>query len=80
MQKYFYIFLFIIGIIASALTSVNAQWEGWNYRRTVTIGNTSGSTLTDYQVKIELNNSMTFPFNFANANSDGSDLRVTSFD
>ncbi len=80
MKREFYIFLFIIVIIVSALSSVSAQWEGWNYRRTVTIDNTSGTALTDYQVKIELNTSMTYPFDFLNANSDGSDLRITSDD
>ena len=40
MQKNFYIFLFIIGLIASALSSVNAQWEGWAYRRTVAVSTT----------------------------------------
>jgi len=79
MKRELYMLLFFTGIIASALTSVNAQWEGWNYRRTVTIGNTSGSDLTDYQVKIDLNN-LTPLFNFANAKSDGSDLRITSDD
>ena len=79
MKREFYIFLFIIGIIASALTSVNAQWAGWNYRRTVTIDNTSGSALTDYQVKIDLSG-LTDPFIFGNANSDGSDVRITSDD
>ena len=59
------------------LTSLNAQWQGWNWRRPVTINNTSGSALTDFQVKISLNSTN---FSFANAKSDGSDLRITSSD
>src|SRR4030065_1303982 len=76
MRKSFYLCLFTIGIIASSLTPLNAQWEGWNWRRQVVINNTSGSTLTDIQVKIDLGN-LTPAFNFAFAKSDGSDLRVT---
>jgi len=72
-------FVFFIIFITGAFTSVFPQWEGWNYRRTVTINNTSGSTLTDYQVKIDLSN-LTPPFIFGNANSDGSDVRITSDD
>lgn len=62
------IFLFITNS-----TAVFAQWEGWNYRRTVSVSNPGGIELTDYQVKITLDDT----FNFENANSDGSDLRVT---
>ena len=77
MQKNFYIFLFIIGIIASAVMPVSAQWEGWAYRRTIAVSNPSGALLTDFQVKISLNSTN---FSFANAKSDGSDLRITSSD
>ena len=76
MQKNFYILLFIIGIISSAVTSLNAQpWIGdtWAYRRLVTITNPGATVLTDYQVKIALDNT----FEFANANGDGSDIRIT---
>jgi len=76
MRKSFYLCFFTIGIIASSLTPLNAQWEGWNWRRQVAINNTSGSTLSDFQVKIDLGN-LTPAFNFAFAKSDGSDLRVT---
>jgi len=74
MQKNFYLFLIAIIVIAGELTSVYAQWTGWVYRRAITINNTSGNSLTDYQVKINLSSSN---FNFARANADGSDLRVT---
>ena len=76
MRKNFYILLFIIGIIASAVTPLNAQpWIGdtWAYRRLVTITNPGATVLTDYQVKIALDNT----FEFANANGDGSDIRIT---
>ena len=69
--------IFFIIFITGAFTSVFAQWEGWNWRRPVTINNTSGSTLTDYQVKIDLSN-LTPAFDFTHANSDGSDIRITS--
>ncbi|HCY75889.1 MAG TPA: hypothetical protein DHV28_08195 [Ignavibacteriales bacterium] len=77
MQKNFYIFLFVILVITSELTSVYGQWTGWAYRRTIAVDNNSGSTLTDFQVKISLNSSN---FTFAHAKSDGSDLRITSSD
>jgi len=74
-----FVFAFLITIVLGAFTSVFAQWEGWNYRRTVTIDNTSGTALTDFQVKIDLS-SLDPPFIFGHANSDGSDLRITSSD
>lgn len=46
---------------------------GWSYRRTVTIAN-SGSTLTDYQIRVALDGS----FTWNHAKSDGSDLRFTA--
>jgi len=49
--------------------------SGWGYRRTVTITN-SGSTLTNYQVRIALDST----FSWSNAKSDGSDIRVTAAD
>jgi len=51
--------------------------SGWTYRRAVTITEQSGSTLTDYQVRIELNSSN---FDFSKANTDGSDIRFTEDD
>jgi len=51
--------------------------SGWAYRREITITEQSGSTLTDYQVRIELNSSN---FDFSKANSDGSDIRFTEDD
>jgi len=51
--------------------------SGWSYRRAITITEQSGSTLTDYQVRIELNSSN---FDFSKANADGSDIRFTADD
>src|SRR5574338_817201 len=79
MQKNFYIFLFVICVIATAVTPLDAQWTGWNYRRTITVDNNSGSTLTDFQVKINLGN-LSPEFNFDNAKPDGSDLRFAASD
>lgn len=50
---------------------------GWPYRRSITITERSGSDLTDYQVKIELNSSN---FDFSKANADGSDIRFAADD
>ena len=50
---------------------------GWTYRRSITITEQSGSDLTDYQVKIELNSSN---FDFSKANADGSDIRFAAED
>jgi len=79
MQKNFYLFLFITCLIASALTSLNAQsWIGpWTDRRPVTISNPGATVLTNYQVKITLTNST---FNFNDAKNDGSDIRLTTSD
>ena len=50
----------------------------WTYRRGIIIDNTSNSNdLTDYQVKITLDNTN---FDFSHANSDGSDIRFTDND
>ena len=79
MKKNFYHILFIISLIFSTITSLYAQsWIGneWNYRRLVTITNPGATELTDYQVRINLNNT----FDFADANSDGSDIRITAAD
>jgi hypothetical protein len=62
----------------SILVTTGPPWfdPAWQYRRTVTISNPGLSTLTNYQVQITLNSS----FDFANAKSDGSDIRVTAAD
>ncbi|RLI76914.1 hypothetical protein DRP05_11725, partial [Archaeoglobales archaeon] len=55
-----------------------SNWlTGWTYRRAIDVTETSGSTLTGYQVLIELNTSN---FDFSKAKSDGSDIRFTDSD
>ena len=46
----------------------------WPYRRLINVVNPNGTTLTDYQVLISLDNS----FDFSKANADGSDIRLTT--
>jgi hypothetical protein len=48
----------------------------WGFRRPVAIANTSGITLTDYQVRVTLDAA----FDFAKARADGSDVRCTAAD
>ena len=50
--------------------------SSWKYRRAVTVTCPCDVAQADYQVKITLDNT----FDFANAKSDGSDLRVTASD
>jgi len=53
-------------------------WLPYNFRRQITIDNTSNSNnLTDYQVKITLNSSN---FNFDHAKDDGSDIAFADSD
>ncbi|MGA2237292.1 MAG: DUF2341 domain-containing protein, partial [Terriglobales bacterium] len=56
--------------------TVAATLPSFTYLRPVTLNN-SGSTLTNYQVKIALNSSN---MNFSHAKSDGSDVRVRASD
>ena len=51
--------------------------SNWQYRQKIRIKNDSGSALTDYQIKVKIDNWKHF---FANAKSDGSDIRFTSGD
>ena len=51
--------------------------EGWQYRRKIKIQERSGSTLTNYQVRIQLTSSN---FDFSKAKPDGSDIRFTASD
>jgi len=68
--------------LAYNVTSIKEErtdWlTGWNYRRPITITNTLAQTLTDYQVRIELD--PTYAEIFENANPDGSDIRFTLSD
>jgi len=72
--------LLIVTLMGSAPPGVKAQaWydSNWGYRRPVTITNPCGVELTDFQVRLDLDSSS---FDFSNARSDGSDLRVTDSD
>jgi len=63
--------------LGGQVSRVNAQsWynTAWAYRNAVTITNSSGGTLTDFQVHVTLDAS----FNFSKAQSTGADLRVTN--
>ena len=48
----------------------------WEYQTQIAIANPAGSSLSNFQVQVALNGS----FNFAQAKSDGSDVRVTASD
>ncbi len=71
--------LIIMTLMLTAQSIAAQGWYNahWLYRRPVTVGNEGGTNLADIQVKITLNNSL---FVFNHANSDGSDIRVTSSD
>ena len=57
---------------------LDAQWynTSWQYRVPISVDNTTGGALTNYQVLVTLSNS----FDWANTNNDGSDIRLTSSD
>jgi len=63
-------------ISGTASLTVTANLPSFSYSRPFTLNN-SGTTLTNYQVKISLNSSN---MNFSHANSDGSDVRVRDSD
>ena len=67
----------MVGLLWCGFADAQSWYDpGWLYRRAVTISNPSLSALTDYQVQITLDSS----FDFGNAKSDGSDIRVTPGD
>lgn len=75
--------LFILGGSGLCLADDKAQaadWYSpdWGYRKAITVDNTSGGALTNYQVLITL--STANGFDYAKANTDGSDLRFTGSD
>jgi hypothetical protein len=76
--NYFGLFLsitiFLFGITTNAQSSWNSQ--DWGYRRAITVSNSSGNVLNNYQFKVTLNNS----FDFSRCKIDGSDIRFTSDD
>lgn len=59
-------------------TTLALAWlDGWSYARPLTVTNDGATTLANYQTKISLTSAN---MSFANANADGSDLRVTLAD
>ncbi len=55
---------------------VSGQWlANWSYRVPVTIDNSSGGALTDFQVKVSFST-----FSWTHVKTDGSDIRFTSSD
>ena len=70
----------LVTVVSVLTVTARAQtgWfnPAWNYRTAVTISNPAGSSLSNFQVQVALNGS----FNFAQAKSDGSDVRVTASD
>jgi len=72
--------VFLIVIISMLITKFTAAqgWYNpdWQYRNSVIITNPVGTTLTDFQVQISLDNS----FDFTKAENDGNDVRFTDTD
>jgi len=63
-------------ISAVGLKPALAGWfdQAWTYRRPVTVSNSSGTPLTDYQALITLDSS----FDFGHTNIEGADVRFAS--
>ena len=78
--------LVIISLLSSPFTfsiftpKAQAAWwdETWSYRKAISISNTSGSTLTDFQVKVIDNKDFTTEINAGKIQSDLDDLRFTA--
>ncbi|HLE48845.1 MAG TPA: DUF2341 domain-containing protein [Patescibacteria group bacterium] len=65
-----------INTLLSLRTSKAAWWdETWAYRKKISIANSSGGTLTDFQVNVSLNTST--PISAGKMQSDCDDLRIT---
>lgn len=64
--------------ISNLLTYSQPSWnsQDWAYRRAIAVSNSTGNLLTNFQIKVTLNNS----FDFNHCKTDGSDLRFTSSD
>ena len=79
MKRELYLAVLLLIVIINNITTIHAQpWIGdtWAYRQLVTIVNPGSTVLNDYQVRINLDST----FTFANANIDGSDIRITAAD
>jgi hypothetical protein len=55
----------------------DAPYGSWGYRKTITLNNQTGGTLSDHQTLITLT---TENFSYANCKADGSDLRFSRID
>lgn len=67
------LFLFLLLIIS---TDTQAQLTAWRYEIPITVNNTSGSTLTDYQVLITVNTQSLISGGYMK--TDGGDIRFAS--
>lgn len=72
------VYLAVLTILLTGQMLVGQDWynANWLYRNPVTVSNSGAEALSYIQVMIGLGGT----FNFSQANSDGSDLRVTSDD
>jgi hypothetical protein len=68
------IVLFGLLLLTGVAVAQTSWLPDWGYRRPITITNSSGQDLIDYQVLVTLDSSFDFTL------SDGSDLRVTDGD
>lgn len=70
------VFLFVFGFAFTQIATPQSWVDSsWPYRRAVNVSNTSGTDLTEHQVRLKLDISN---FDFADALPDGSDLRITA--
>ncbi len=76
--NYFELFLTITIFLFGTTTNAQSGWNSndWGYRRAIAVSNSTGNLLTDFQVKVTLNNS----FDFNRCKTDGSDIRFTNDD
>ncbi|MRS03615.1 DUF2341 domain-containing protein, partial [bacterium] len=71
------IILYSVFVTSHSITAQSWYDAGWLYRSQVDIPNIGASTLTDFQVRINLN---VGNFDFTKSLNDGSDIRVTASD
>ena len=66
------------GLLTTQFLAAQVGWydAGWSYRAPVTVTNSTGSPLTDYQVQVSLGIS----FSWGSVKTDGSDIRFTASD
>jgi len=68
------IIIILLGIFPVKHVSAQSWYStNWLFRRPISIINSGTTVLSDYQVKVTLNNS----FNFMNTNANGNDIRIT---